>query len=204
MMKKTILVCLFMTSFLSLFGQSPWLPTKGKFSTNFSYIHETYDEFYRGADLRDYPFDEFTQNTLFLSFEYGLSDKWALDLTFGITDSKSELEHPPTSRDGDEALTDTRFGIRYQLMNEFFLDHTFAPTLSFRLGAIIEGNYDIGFPAAPGDGGSGIEMSLLIGKVFGETGFGFQGAFGFRDRDSEIPEELFANANIFYSCLDDS
>ena len=39
-------------------------------------------------------------------------------------------------------------------------DYSARPTLSVRLGGIIEGTYEADFPFAPGDGASGVEIGI--------------------------------------------
>jgi len=199
-MKYILLTFLFT---LSSFGQSAWHPNEGDYNFSLSHVVESYDEFYRGADRRDYPFGEFHQHTTYLSGEYGITDKLAVDFTLGYTYTEATDKHPPTGIDNDSGLSDIRIGLRYQLINEFLADESYMPTISFRIGLILEGTYDTGFPAAAGDGGNGIETSIHIGKVFGDSGFGFEGSFGYRNRNQDIPDEIYGNINFFYSCFDD-
>ena len=193
-----ILYTLFLFIPIFSYAQSAWLPEEGRFNFGTVYVYETYDEFYLGGDHSDYPFEEFEQNSLLFNLDYGFSDLIAFDLTFGYTDSEANIADV-TGYDGDDGLLDTRIGVRYQLLNEFLDESFLASTLSVRFGLIIEGSYDTGFHAAPGDGGSGYELSLHLGKIFTEHDFGIQAALGFRDRNKGIPSEIFGNINLFYN-----
>ncbi len=198
---KYIFITLFLTA--NAFSQSAWHPNEKEYNFSLSHVIDSYDKFYRGADRRDYPFGEFHQHTTYLSVEYGITNELALDFTLGYTYTEATDRHPPTGVDNDSGLADTKIGIRYQLLNEFLVDESYLPTISLRVGLILEGTYDTGFPAAAGDGGNGYEASIHIGKLWGDSGFGFEAAFGYRNRDQDIPEEIFGNINFFYSCMDD-
>ena len=85
------------------------------------------------------------------------------------------------------------------------------PSVALRVGAIIAGAYDTGYINSLGDGGHGVETSLVIGR-FGAAA-GFSGEVGFRLRSStevnpnavggvagesvDIPNEMFVNLGLF-------
>ena len=144
------------------YGTSAYLPLEGRFTLSGSYIFETFDEFWAGRKKMDLP-DDIHQHTVSVGLEYGLLDDVALDLTLGYTRTSF------SSVDDLDGLNDTTLGVRWRMFDEFRYDSPYIPTLTLRLGGIIEGSYDTvttGAPNSPGDGASGIETSLLFGKVF--------------------------------------
>ena len=174
------------------YGQSAYLPVEGRISLSGSYVFETFDEFWAGRKKTQLP-DDIHQHTVSLSLEYGLLEDVALDLTLGYTrTSFSSVEEL-------DGLNDTRLGIRYRIFDEFRVDSPYVPTLTLRLGGIIEGSYDTvttGAPHSPGDGASGVETSLLFGKVFGQTDIGLSGDIGYRYRDSSVPDDFFVSVGL--------
>lgn len=139
-----------------------------------------------------------SQRTFRVHFEYGLTENLAFDARGGYTRSSTKTgEH-------DNGMDDTAFGVRWRMVDEYRTDSS--PTLTVRIGGILQGSYDTGFPFAAGDGASGIEGSLLIGKILGDTGAGITGDIGYRYRLEEVPNDivfsigayktLFANTTV--------
>ncbi len=174
------------------YGQSAYVPLEGRFTLSGSYVFETFDEFWRGRKKTRLP-DDIHQHTVSVSLEYGLLDDVALDLTLGYTRSSFG------STDDIDGLNDTTLGVRWRIFDEFRSDLSYLPTLTLRLGGIIEGSYDTittGPPHSPGDGASGVETSLLFGKVFGSTDIGASGDVGYRYRDSNVPDDFFVSVGL--------
>jgi hypothetical protein len=113
-------------------------------------------------------------NQGYLAFQYGLKERWALDLNVGGTTAGyrffSEGEIKSTT-----GLMDTAFGVRYQIFNEANADCAWLPTLTFRAGAVVPGTYNQHFAFAPGFRSTAIEPELLLRKSFGWPGFGVYG-----------------------------
>ncbi len=114
-------------------------------------------------------------NQGYVSFDYGINDRWAADLTIGATTvgwryfSNFSSTGVPQSTTG---LMDTPFGVRYQIFKEGEYNCRWTPTLAFRAGAILPGSFDEHLPFAPGTSSAAIEPSLIARKHFGWTGFG--------------------------------
>lgn len=176
-----------------VFAQSPWLPERHQLDTTITYVYTEYDEFWR-ADDRVNPDFNIDQHTGLFSLDYGIFKDLALDLEIGYTNT---IFDSPGGDPDDAGLSDTHVGLRYRLVDEFEQESPWIPTLTLRVGGIIEGTYDTGFPFASGDGASGAEASLLAGKVFGDSGFGTRGEVGFRWRAEDVPEDVFVGAGIF-------
>jgi hypothetical protein len=114
-------------------------------------------------------------NQGYFALQYGLTERWALDLNFGGTTmgwryfSNGEIK-------STTGFIDTSFGARYQLFNETNnCDCAWIPTLTFRAGAVLPGTYDQNIAFAPGLRSAAIEPELLARKHFGWAGFGAYG-----------------------------
>lgn len=175
-----------------LAAQSPWLPPAGELTLTPSYVYQTYDTFRVGTMKTTLPAD-IAQRTAALAFDYGISSNLALDATVGHTSTRFA---PPGAKYTREGRDDSRLGLRYR-----FVDETAAtPALSFRVGAILAGDYDVPNtlpPINPGDKASGFELSLATGKSFDETGFGFYGDAGYRRRNHDVPDDFFGGIGLF-------
>jgi hypothetical protein len=122
-------------------------------------------------------------NQGWLSFQYGIVDKWAADLSIGYTTSgwryfsNYSTDGSPQSTSG---LMDTAFGVRYQVCNEAMASSKWTPTLTLRAGAILPGTYSQDFPFSPGVRSAAVEPEVLVRKHFGWTGLGAYGDALFR------------------------
>lgn len=115
-------------------------------------------------------------NQGYLTFQYGINDRWAADLAIGYTTAAwryfSNDGNTNGSAQSTTGLMDISFGVRYQIWNETNANAGWRPTLTFRAGAVMPGSYDKSFPFAPGDRSASIEPELLARKHFGWDGFG--------------------------------
>jgi hypothetical protein len=175
---------------LPAYGQSPWLPRDRQLSINAAYTFETFDNFWKGREKTDFPDGPVVQHTQSVGIEYGVVEDLALDVTMGYTWTKSSAQD-------DEGLADTTFGARWRLIDEFQARWPFAPTVTVRVGGILQGTYATGFPESPGDHASGIETSLLYGKALGNTGVGVYGDVGYRERAENVPDEVFTSVGVY-------
>lgn len=114
-------------------------------------------------------------NQGYFALQYGLTEKWALDLNVGGTTvgyryfANGEIQ-------STTGLMDTSFGVRYQIFNEAdYCDCAWIPTLTFRAGAVLPGTYNQDFAFAPGLRSAAIEPELLLRKHFGWPGLGVYG-----------------------------
>ena len=135
--------------------------------------------------------DGFDQNNGMLSLQYGISEKWALDLTVGFCSAAARFFDPDNQPHTTLGLMDTQFGVRYQVLKEE--RHSWKPNLTLRAGGIIQGTYDDSFPFAPGDGASGFEPSFSFTKQLFDFGLGVYGRGGWRFRNEDVPQTLFGS-----------
>ena len=177
-------------------GQSAWLPAKHQIKVTPGFSYSTFDEFWAGRErvhpLKDND-ESLDQYTGYLALEYGILDNLAADVTLGYT-ATSDTD---TFGDNDDGLADTLIGLRYRLIDENNAPCPYAPTISVRVGAVIAGTYDSNDAFSAGDGAHAFESSLLLGKAFGSSGFGIYGDFGYRVRESPVPDDLFGSGGAF-------
>jgi hypothetical protein len=133
------------------------------------------------ANGEDYGIDI---NQGFVSLQYGITKRWAVDLNVGYTTTGWRyFTDPSTGKQGaihsTDGLMDTAFGVRYQIFREGEGDICWIPTLTFRAGGILPGTYDQNFAYAPGFRSASVEPELLAKKHFGWPGLGayFDGLF---------------------------
>lgn len=108
----------------------------------------------------------------YLTFDYGIAEKWAADLSVGGTTVGWRSFDPAGSTHSTVGLMDFTFGVRYQILKEGTNECPWTPTLTFRAGAILPGSFSKSIEFAPGNHSTGVEPSLLARKHFGWTGFG--------------------------------
>lgn len=183
------------------FGQfSAWLPEQHQWIVTPSFVYSTFDEFWLGTEKMDNPPNgkSLDQYTGLLTLEYGITPDLAADLTIGYTATDTDA----FGGDSDDGLADTTFGLRYQFLDQHREGRwPLWPTAAIRVGGIIEGTYDEDLPFSAGDGASGAEVSLLLGKEIC-PGFGFFGDVGYRYRTRDVPEDLFASAGTYFTWRD--
>lgn len=135
-------------------------------------------------------------NQGYLALQYGISQRWAADLNVGYTStgwryfSAGEVE----STDG---LTDIGFGVRYQLLNETNASSAWAPTLTFRAGAVLPGSFNEHFIFAPGVRSAAIAPEFLVRKHFGWPGFGLYGDALYRWNRTTGNDQYIASIGLF-------
>jgi hypothetical protein len=137
------------------------------------------------------------------SAQYGITDRLTLDLTFGygkiskVSDyyplAGIERENPSTTKQG---FTDSRFGLRYKILDEMDSKYLWMPTISVRLGGIRKGDYDRR-PQSLGDGASGIETNIYFAKDFNFYGFGSYGDIGYRKRENPVPDDQIYSLSLY-------
>jgi hypothetical protein len=115
-------------------------------------------------------------NQGYFALQYGITEKWALDLNVGATTAAWRSFSPNQQPQSTTGLMDWSFGARYQIFNEAReTDSAWTPTLTFRAGAVLPGTYDESFIFAPGVRSAAIEPELLLRKHFGWPGLGAYG-----------------------------
>ena len=110
-------------------------------------------------------------NQGYLALQYGLTDRWALDLSVGYT-STGWRYFDNGQIQSTSGLMDSALGVRYQILNESNALSPWLPTLTFRAGAVLPGTYDQHFAFSPGLRSAAIEPEFLLRKHFGWPGLG--------------------------------
>lgn len=185
------LVWILVTCTTPALAQSAWLPSNDRFAGSGTVVHQSYDEFFAADARADTTFGELTQISFLFGFERGFGERLAFDGAVGY----SETSGSSTSGLGESGMTDSTLGVRWRVVDE--LTRPEAPTVTLRAGAIVEGTYETGNPAAPGDGASGLTGSVLVGKMIGDRGFGVHGDAGYRAMAEQVPDAVFGSATIF-------
>lgn len=127
------------------------------------------------------PFGTIKIKTTTLSGQYAIADGFAVDVKLPFAQRSSGLG-------SDSGTGDARVGLTWRFVDEF--ERRGAPTVAVRAGAIIAGNYQTLRPDSIGDGASGYEVSLLVGRYLTPS-FGVRGEVGIRDRNRGVPNQTF-------------
>ena len=192
---------------------SPWIAEPGTGSVNLSFVNQDASEFYRQTTKTTGPLGptgaHLSQNTLWFGVNYAFTDAVAFDVQSAwAASSLPGAVGPSGGEEGYSGLFDSNVAVTWRFVDELITD---APSVALRVGAIIAGAYDTGYINSVGDGGNGIETSLIIGR-FGSAA-GFSGEIGFRARTGtevnpnavgamageqvDIPNEMFVNLGLF-------
>ncbi len=192
---------------------SPWIAEPGTGSVNLSFVNQNASEFYRQTTKTTGPLGptgaHLSQNTLWFGVNYAATDAVALDVqTAWASSSLPGAVGPSGGEESYSGLYDSNIAVTWRFVDELISN---APSVALRVGAIIAGAYDTGYINSVGDGGNGIETSLIVGR-FGSAA-GFSGEIGFRARSStevnpmavgamageqvDIPNEMFVNLGLF-------
>jgi len=192
---------------------SPWIAEPGTGSVNLSFVNQNAAEFYRQTTKTTGPLGptgaHLSQNTLWFGVNYAATDAVALDVqTAWASSSLPGAVGPSGGEESYSGLYDSNVAVTWRFVDELISN---APSVALRVGAIIAGAYDTGYINSVGDGGNGIETSLIVGR-FGSAA-GFSGEIGFRARSStevnpnavgamageqvDIPNEMFVNLGLF-------
>ena len=182
---------------------SAYLPDRGEAGFSPFYIFQTYDRFWLGSDSEDFPRTD--QHTAGATIEYGLFDDIALDVSISYARSigtRKDVFNNDKVVGVEDGLNDTNIGARWRAFDEYEWDSPLVPTVTLRLGGIIQGKYESNTPEAIGDNASGVEGSIIWSKVFGATGFGISGEAGLRYRAEHVPDDFFVSAGLFQTFFD--
>jgi hypothetical protein len=178
------------------------LPTKGQFVVGLVYEESEAYHIRAGRKQSDITYKKGGEeygidiNQGFVTLEYGLADKWALDLIAGMTTMGSR-SFSDGSSESTTGLMDVSFGVRYQIFNEETAPQKWLPTLTFRAGAVLPGTYDDDMPFAPGVRSAAIEPELLFRKHVLWTGFGVYGDTLFRWNRTSHNDQYIAAVGVF-------
>lgn len=136
---------------------SPWLPAHDTTTLSVDLTSGATDEFFIGDESRSLGGD-IEGTFLWFNASYGYDDIWAFDFRTGYAETRFETN--PTDQSD---IADTSVGVSYQIINEFEADNGW-PTISVRGGYTFGGSYETDVIEAIGDGASGLDLSLLVGK----------------------------------------
>ena len=191
-----------------------WIAEPGTGSFSISYVNQNAHEFYRETTAVKGPLEatgaNLAQNTVWIGFNYALHDAVALDVQTAWARSFVEgAVGPAGGQESYSGLFDTNVAVTWRVVDELISD---APSVALRVGAIIAGGYDTGYINSLGDGGHGIETSIIVGKFWDAVGVSAE--FGYRNRGStevnpdavgagaagenvDIPADIFHNLFVF-------
>lgn len=139
-------------------------------------------------------------NQGYLTFQYGITEKWAADLAMGCT-TAGWRAFSNFSTNGASASTtglmDVSFGVRYQILREREDAPALTPTLTFRAGAVLPGSFHEHFPFAPGVSSAAIEPELLVRKHLGWQGLGAYADGLFRWNKTSANDQYIVSVGFF-------
>jgi hypothetical protein len=137
-------------------------------------------------------------NQGYLTFEYGLTEKWAADVAVGYTTCGWRYFTTNGASQSTSGLMDIALGLRYQIFQEGQDSrHPWLPTLTFRAGAVLPGGFDENFKFAPGTRSTAVEPELLARKHFGWTGLGAYADGLFRWNHTSANDLYIVSAGFF-------
>jgi hypothetical protein len=196
-MRRPILLAGFLTLLaLPAAAATPWIPVEGDLEVGTSFQFEAFDELYEGSSLVPFPPGNLDQASTRLYLDYGLWEDFAVDARIGWTGTFSQ------GASGTNGLDDTYLGLSWRVLDELGADNRWVPTLTLRAAAIIAGTYDAStFPVAPGDGASGGEFELAIGKLAGR-GFAASLVGGYRVRNNNVPDDWKIRVGLSQTLFD--
>lgn len=172
---------------------SPYLPAPGGGYASVSFIRQDADTILRGT-VESVRWNMLVQETVLATASYGLSDRWAIDARVGYADT--DFQRLPTDPiSGQSGVSDGVIGLRFRALDEF----SGAPvTLTLGASGIIQGLYTPTVVDGIGDGASGAQFGLSLGK-FVTPKFSVTGEVGYRNRFNGVPGEVFWAANLSYA-----
>ena len=215
----TVLACSGVLACLSaqpaLAQGTPWIAEPRTGSINISYVNQNALEFFRQTTKTQGPLEatdaNLGQNTVWFGVNYAINDAVALDVQSAWARSfVAGAAGPAGGQESYSGLFDSNVAVTWRIVDELVSD---APSIAVRVGAIIAGGYDTGYINSVGDGGNGVETSLILGKFWDAAGVSAE--IGYRNRTStevnpmalgggmaagervDIPEDMFFNLGLF-------
>ncbi len=198
---------------------TPWIAEPGTGTISFTYANQSAKEFWRPVDGTVTKVTgplgptgaSLAQNTMWFGANYAVNDFVALDIQSAFASSMvTGGVGPSGGQESYSGLFDSNVALTFRLVDELISD---APSVAVRVGGILAGAYDTGYINSLGDGGHGVETSLIVGK-FGNAA-GFSAELGFRVRGStdvntravggamatdetvDVPNDMFVNLGLF-------
>lgn len=182
MNKRLLLLVLLGCSSQAYSEGSPWVPGHGENNISLSVTSGSSADFFIGETSTDLGTD-LSGTFYWLNYSYGYDDIWAFDVRAGY--AEAELDG---NNDAQSDFADTSVGVSYQFINEFEADNGL-PTISGRLGFTFGGSYDPNRIDAIGDGASGFDVSLLVGKSV-TPAIALIGDLTYRQRGSDVADTV--------------
>lgn len=194
---------------------TPWIAEPGTGTVSFTYANQNATELWAGSTKTTGPLGpteaNLAQNTLWFAVNYALNDSVALDVQSAYASSfVTGGAGPSGGAESYRGLFDSNVALTFRLVDELIAD---APSVAVRVGGVLAGAYDTGYINSLGDGGHGLETSLIVGR-FGAAA-GFSAELGFRVRGStevntravggdgaagetvDVPNDVFVNVGLF-------
>jgi hypothetical protein len=178
-------------------SNSPWLPIPGTGSAALSYVNQSGDSAYvmGGTDvpisgITGGAATKYKRDSYGLKLSYGVSDSVAVDANLGYGKARVGVA------DNSSGLTDTTLGLNWRVLDEY--ENRSSPTVTLRVAAIVNGNYDGARLAAIGKDASGYQIGLLVGRQITPS-LSVWGGLGFEDRSRGVPNATFVDLNAAYS-----
>ena len=193
---------------------TPWIAEPGTGTVSITYANQNAAEFFRQTTRVKGPLDpdkSLAQNTMWFGVNYAITDAVALDVQSAWARSfVTGAAGPSGGQESYSGLFDSNIALTFRLVDELISD---APSVAVRVGGILAGAYDTGYINSLGDGGHGVETSLIVGK-FGDAA-GFSAELGFRIRGGtevntqavggsgasgetvDVPNDMFVNLGLF-------
>ena len=198
---------------------TPWIAEPGTGTISFTYANQSAKEFWRPVDGTVTKVTgplgptgaSLAQNTMWFAANYAVNDFVAFDVQSAFASSLvTGGVGPSGGQESYSGLFDSNVALTFRLVDELISD---APSVAVRVGGILAGAYDTGYINSLGDGGHGVETSLIVGQ-FGNAA-GFSAELGFRVRGStevntqavggamaagetvDVPNDLFVNLGLF-------
>jgi hypothetical protein len=190
-MKKLLISALCLVSPVVLADGSPWLPAHGATTLSVDLTSGSTDRFFIGDESIDLGGD-LEGTFLWFNAKYGYDDIWAFDLRTGY--ARTSFEGNPTDV---EDVADLSVGVSYQFINEFEADNGW-PTITGRAGFTIGGDYDTDRIDAIGDGASGVDLSLLVGKSV-TPAVALFGDLTLRQRNDDVADGVKLLLSAYYT-----
>ncbi len=169
-------------------GTSPWLPIPGQLAVSFGFSDQSGDSAYIGTDELDIDqitgggADEFERQTSTVSFSYGITDSLAFDAVLAYAEVDSGRA------DSDKGLGDSLLGLSWRITDEYV--QTDLPTITLRVGVIVNGDYDGARLASIGKDANAVEFAAIVGKSI-TPWLSLSAQAGVQDYDDDVPTYYF-------------
>ncbi len=192
---------------------TPWIAEPRTGSISVSYYNQNAKEFYRGTETVKGPLEatgaNLGQSTVWVHVNYAINDAIAVDLQTAWARSVVDgAVGPSGGEENYSGLFDTNLSVTWRFVDELVSN---APSIAARVGVTVPGGYDTGYINSLGDGASGIEGSLIVGKFWSfvgasaEIGYRHRGSTSINSNavgagqggDIDVPSEIFMNIWAF-------